>query len=145
MVLASKSYLLPQPREPLGLYSSVWKSVPDSAAVQITTAGTGGGASLPHGGADPVMSKGSSSPPMVIAVDWASLQVNLDGPVGGQRKMCSPSTAPWPSVSFKLPSWVLIRVPHRQAPLAPPVGLLGDNETSSPIPRAGAVGKVIVP
>ena len=58
MVSASKSYLLPQPREPFGLYSSVWESVPDSAAVQITTAGTGGGASLPLGGADPVMSKG---------------------------------------------------------------------------------------
>ena len=58
MVSASKSYLLPQPREPFGLYSSVWESVPDSAAVKITTAGTGGGASLPLGGADPVMSKG---------------------------------------------------------------------------------------
>ena len=65
----------PPPHEPLGPYLSVQEGVPDSAAVQITTAGTGGGASPPHSGADPVMSEGWSSPSIVIAADRASLQV----------------------------------------------------------------------
>ena len=55
--------------ELLGPYSLVQEEVPDSAAVQITTAGTGGSESPHHGGHDPVMSKGWSSPSMVIAVD----------------------------------------------------------------------------
>ena len=119
--------------EPLGPYSLVQEGVPDSAAVQITTAGTGGGESPHHGGDDPVMSEGWSSPSMVIAVDGSSLQVKegtaraharaawparlagsaLDTSTrrraaSTSRKMCLPSTAPPPSVTFKPPSWVLI-------------------------------------
>ena len=78
MVSASKFHPSPLPHEPLRPYSSERKGMSDLAAVQITAKGTGGGESLPHGGANPVMSKGWSSPSMIIAVDGASLQVKED-------------------------------------------------------------------
>ena len=127
MVPTSKFHPSPlPPREPLRPYCLVREEVlPDSGAVQIMAKGIDGGASLPLGGANPVMSKDWSPPSMIIAVDRASLQVkegtarvharpvwpaqlvgsSLDTSAWGRavstcRKMCLPSLLPLGPVCY---------------------------------------------